>query len=244
MPKAIRKKELQLFPDGFWSRPRIDPNRKGDLSSQAIYEAVGQALSQFEQVEETLSTLFLKLTLEDGVTAHGGSMAVIRAFGAIEANSARLAVIEAAAEVYFGSYWKIPEVREQFDQVIKNVRLAAYVRNEIAHGKCLSVTAHGKNELGETTVTVSGYFLVAPSYITGRTSYGKTIDRSDPLGFTMSDYRFTAADIISFGDKFGILWTKISNYMTSMNKQNGMPKNVFSLLFPGQEMPVIKSNDD
>jgi hypothetical protein len=220
-------KQFQIFPDSYWSSPRIDLKRQGDPSVIAIFCAVGAALSCWEGVEESLSTLYLVLTdCREANTAN----AVRRSFGSIENNSTRLSVIEAAAEVYFGHAWTKASIKRSFDAIGKAVKLASYIRNEIAHGKA----AIG----GATPETPDGHaFLFAPDYITGRQlPWIKEFKADEPLSHVTSRYMYTSADINLFSNKFQELRLKIADYIGSIKRnEHGVQVNVMTLLIEEAE---------
>jgi hypothetical protein len=184
--KSSEKEAAQWFPKGYWKEPDIDPQRLGDPRPEAIYMCVGYALTRWEHVEEALNFLFVQIANNPQ-----SSNTMERAFGAIEANSLRLNVLEAAAEVYFGTFWEMQPIQEQFEQVKKNVRVAAYIRNKIAHGKCHATTLNRSLDDGTKVQKFSGYYLIAPGYVTGRRWWIPPAERplDDPLFWTRSNYR-------------------------------------------------------
>lgn len=85
-----------LFPKNHWSRPDIDPQRKGDPTPLELYMAVGAASSAWEQVEENLARLALVFSR---VTDARSLNAVRHIFGSIESSSVRLNVLSTLAAI-------------------------------------------------------------------------------------------------------------------------------------------------
>jgi hypothetical protein len=75
-----------------WDRP--EPVSIGDDKPERVYEAVGFALTTWEQLEHQMGTIFVALTA-------GTSDEATRAYGAITATKTRLELVNAAAEAFF-----------------------------------------------------------------------------------------------------------------------------------------------
>ena len=125
----LTKKDFEILPKRYWTRPTDDPAKVGDQSFENVHSAVGQALSSWEGVEERIASLFMRLSNDFDFN---GSLA--KTFGSIENSSARFKVTTAAAERCFGNYWLRNEVKWTFDSLSDNFSAASHRRNEIAHG--------------------------------------------------------------------------------------------------------------
>jgi hypothetical protein len=164
----------------YWKRP---PNRnEGDAAQEAILQAVGEALSAWEYMEEDVAIMFVALV--------GGSMSsaspIRRAFGVVNSSSTRREMILAAAEAYFGGFWDDKNVRVSFGRVLEAISWASKRRDDIAHGIAKSITLDQKP---------FGWFLFPANYNTERTKAFGTNDESDPLYFTFTDFRYTSDQI-------------------------------------------------
>lgn len=180
-----------------WSRP--NPKSIGDEDHTLIWQGVGEALSSWELVELSLSSLYAILC---GNESYIASLAVRRSFGAIEFNSGRRKAICAAAEVYFARLWSAAKV--EIDQIDSNVANASRRRDDIAHGLLTTLTAHDG---------FRGSFLMPPNYNTGRTyAFPKQTD----ISIDLWHYRFTSADLKDISSKFLKLQTWIWDYTTAI----------------------------
>jgi hypothetical protein len=185
----------------FWERP---PCRdKGDRQAEKIYEAVGFTITFWEIAEQELARIYL-LLLETS------NLAAARGYGAIESNTGRRKVIEAAAQPFFGQYWDNKKVQRSFSSLIKCVEWAAKRRDDIAHGIGMSFVINGED---------LGAFLMPPSYNTGRTTAFVENSETDVLAFTRARYRFISSDIREFGQKFQTLHQLIFQYQVLLNKR-------------------------
>jgi hypothetical protein len=188
----------------FWERPPI--RDKGDADAKQIFEAVGFAITFWEIAEQELATIY-QLLLETS------SHAAARAYGAIESNSGRRKVIEAAAEPFFGQFWNDTKVKRSFLALIDCIAWAARRRDDIAHGITMSFAIDNK-ELGA--------FLIPPNYNTGRTTAFINNPETDVLAFTRAKYRFVSADIQTLGQKFQELQRLMFQYQTLLVKREGV----------------------
>ena len=82
----------------FWDKPEREP--RGDLDADTIYRAVGAALSQWEQLESTLSEIFATLV-------ESKSQAARRAYGNIASSVGRIQALDCAAEIFFEAHQDI-----------------------------------------------------------------------------------------------------------------------------------------
>src|SRR5258706_16307581 len=119
----------EIFKDSFWARPL--PRAKGAVDCKLLYQAVGEALSQWEHVDQRLANLFAIFACTpdtDAYTRH----AVTRAYGSIIGTANRRSTIEAAAEAYFPEWIKNGEpIRKELTRILNAAGLAAKRRDEI-----------------------------------------------------------------------------------------------------------------
>ncbi len=223
-PKKRSRKDYAAFPDKTWSSPKIDPTKKGSQDQNEVFRAVGAALSAWERAEEELTNLLVKLCRISDRSADG----VFRAFGAIESNAVRRKAVEAAAEVYFGRFWSHSEIRFTLDALLDAIQNAAFIRNEIAHGKVVQFiindAALGVHDLGA--------FLCAPTYKTNhQLPYLNSTVEGDLLSiYIKSSYRYNVDDITGYITKFIMLMIKITEYSNSIDMVDGFPANVWKFL--------------
>jgi hypothetical protein len=99
---------------------------KRENSPDAVYVAVGRALSEWENLEGVLAHWFQGMLSSK-------SIAPFRAYGAIIGFQARANMLIAAAEVYFGEIER-PDLLEKFKSMVNNLKDISSIRNNIAHG--------------------------------------------------------------------------------------------------------------
>jgi hypothetical protein len=94
---ASKKPKEALFPNDYWERPL--PSTNGDLDQTDLFAAIGQALTRWEMLEESLESLCMVFS---GLADDAENIAAFRRlFGSIESSSGRRSAIVSAAEVYF-----------------------------------------------------------------------------------------------------------------------------------------------
>jgi hypothetical protein len=212
-PKPERK---SIFTEAYWRRP--EPKDMGDPNPDMIAQAVGFALSKWEETDQAMALLFMLMT--ECPTAQSYN-AVRRAYGSIESNSGRRGAVEAAAEVYFGPYWANKYVKASLTDITTVVGLASKRRDDIAHGIIWGkIILDGKNYRS---------FLMPPEYNTGRT-HAFWPDTPDPLRLMRAKYRYTASDIAACQNKFRDLRNEIIEYTQLIKREDGR--------FPALEMAL------
>jgi hypothetical protein len=113
-----------------WDIPSPLP-QKGARTPEAVFEAVGRALSHWELVEQALALLFIFLT----TGRHKDRMdPSIRAYGSIVGVKARIAMVRAAAESWFERFPDCP-FSENCKEVLRKCERWSSRRNDIAHGR-------------------------------------------------------------------------------------------------------------
>jgi hypothetical protein len=146
-------------PGHYWAEParRIE----GDSGPDAIYLAVGKALTQWESLENDFAQLFGLLVAN---RARGGAtrFAAQRAYGVIASAGGRREALEAAGEVFFTFLGATEEERLDFDLLLKHLPLATTKRNYIAHGIVLKATFPISALLAGNNP--GGYFIEPPEY--------------------------------------------------------------------------------
>jgi len=224
-----------VLDEGFWTRPKPDPARRGDAEQKAIFCAVGEALSEWEGVEEKLGRLFTVLAR---ATRGDAELIVFRAFGAIETTTGRLNALRSAAEMYFHVHWERSEITREFNRLGDAIVRASHRRNEIAHGKTkifrgfTHVGVNGSGPLYDD----KGIFLVPAAYKVMHNDFVMNIDVDNPRALFQTRYFFTSADIHVFADKFKQLAAAVKDYTSSIAPhENGLPMSVHLLLEAGRQ---------
>jgi hypothetical protein len=115
-----------------WDIPNAPSPEAADESITTVYAAVGEALSAWERLEESLAQLFSIF-----IGLHSGSIAAERAYGSVTSFISRKGMIEQAAEVYFRDH---PNAESQalFDDILELAEGFSARRNDIAHAKATS----------------------------------------------------------------------------------------------------------
>jgi len=125
------------------SDPRDWPKR-GDGSKRITYAAVGEALSEWAEIEIAMTRIFF--TFLDGKGGYGS--VAIRAFGSVRTFEGRLEMIKSSSEVYFeiekdrflrcdpplSEKW-VANAEAEFKGICSDLKLFVSRRNEIAHGQ-------------------------------------------------------------------------------------------------------------
>src|SRR5262249_41735677 len=138
MARNYEPEKIPACTKGYWERP--PDQHKGDATQEAILQAVGEALTAWETMEEEVGIMFVALV--------GGSMSsaspIRRAFGVVNSSSTRRQMILAAAEAYFGGSWDDKNVRVSFSRVLEAISWASRRRDDIAHGIAKRITLDQK----------------------------------------------------------------------------------------------------
>jgi hypothetical protein len=156
-----------------WDRPPWPI--QGEEECEPIYLAVGRALSQWADVEECISDLFVFFV---GQEEEPRSPA-IRAYTSIDGVKNRIAMVRSAAEAWLELFPDCP-LRESIFEALRSCQEWSFRRNEIAHGATdLPVDTPGAT-----------WFLY-PGYLTKR----RRTSRND------AEFRYTADQIqnIAYG---------------------------------------------
>jgi hypothetical protein len=194
-----------------WDRRETRPT--GDDDPDALYLAVGKAMSAWNKVELSLAYLFGVF-----VNAHGGMEVAARAFGAVATTSGKLDMLKAAAEVFIGREEADgkPSIASEAapDKTIINLKadLKLHIdtvwkgfgerRNDIAHG---AVLAHGP---ASDIRAMKGRWYLVPSHIDPK----KWERRGDPK------FCYTAADVDFYVEQFNSLTGPIIKLTTSVSE--------------------------
>jgi hypothetical protein len=169
------------------------PSPTGDESEEAMFVAVGRALSNWEHLEEDLADLFSFLVGSQELVHDAGDPAS-RVYGVVPTFNIRADMLDAAANVFFMNNPSAMLQREYKDSIAQCRRYAAR-RNEIAHG-----TSEFQGD--------RSYFLV-PGYYNLR----KNIDDGTPR------YRYCSTEIQYYAERFAELASRIQKLFSDLPKE-------------------------
>lgn len=168
-----------------------DPAEKtaGDEDPDSLYILVGRCLSQWESIENIFSTAFQCFL-------HSDTSAAKRAYGSIVSAGGRRDALRAAAEVFFTEWVLIPELeKKRFLSLLNHFGTASGRRNNIAHGIV-------KRPTWDNSI---GWFLFPAEYNSGKNDAFLQFDEANLWSLISAQYRYTAADLAHFYDRFGQL---------------------------------------
>jgi hypothetical protein len=203
--------EILIFGKRYWDRP--EPKAKGASEPKVIYQAVGEALSQWETVDQDLSDLFLVFVSEPDsskFTVH----ALRRAYGSIISTAGRRTTIRMAADVYFPP-WRTNN-KDELDglkNILKVGSWAAELRDDLAHGVGVENIERRIRENGPETLQTGqfGSFLMPPEYNSGRT-LTHSQDGDHPADIWKARYCYNDDDINNIKWKFYHFGVEIRKY--------------------------------
>jgi hypothetical protein len=182
-----------------------DPSPHGDSDENAIFNAVGHALTEWEHVETACARLFAVL-----VSAHQRRTyyaPAVRAYGSINSFKSRADMLSAAAMAYFSRRKAKRTVFEaRFNEALKLYRGFSDRRNDIAHGCLQRVFLTEKAGKGRRPRAVGFYLL--PSFY-------------NPRKFKMDEsfaYRYTSSDLIYYRQEFMKLQIQISGLREDLQR--------------------------
>jgi hypothetical protein len=172
------------------------PAKHGDSDENAIFNAVGRALTEWEQVETECARLFaIFVSAHQQRTYHAPA---VRAYGCIISFKSRAEMLRMAGTAYFD---KRKTKKDSFERGFKNIikEYSAYSdrRNEIAHGCVKSVFVTEKNNKRGHRRGAIGLYLL-PSF------YNPKKFRDE--AFT---YQYTSSDVIHYAQEFTKLHLRI-----------------------------------
>jgi hypothetical protein len=148
----------------------LPPPRKGDQKKDKLYAAVGDALTQWEKLEEKLAEIFSVLV--GAAEMAPGRGPAISAYGSVGNFSIRAKLLGAAAEAVFRQYPREPKIKNGFNNLMRKCNEFVARRNDIAHGKCEFVAGRG-------------YFLLPAFYNTKK----HQPDRPIPFSWSSKEIR-------------------------------------------------------
>ena len=174
----------------------------GDISDDAIFTAVGVALSQWEYFEGYLGEIYAFL-----IGSALQTTPAMRSYGAISSFSSRVDMIKAAAAAYFTTNNKEPS--EELKILLERAKSFSLRRNDIAHGIVQPFT-HPSGLQPRT------YALLPSRHATRRRriEYNLEVSRFD----SVHEYAYTSNEIKYFGSCFSSLANEATSVWVSLLK--------------------------
>lgn len=192
--------------------------KKGDASDSVTYEAVGRALSKWEDYESVLARFFSSLIGSASFTA------TMRAYGTVLTYRGHADMVEAAAEAFFLAH-RAPRVQADFASFMNRAGQFAARRNEIAHGRV--------GKFLTPTRKVDGWCLYPSYFNTKKYELVSTRRRKIVRHLYTREhvrkpkYLYTSVEINAFATAFGDLandgrklWDRVSDlYLTPLARR-------------------------
>jgi hypothetical protein len=183
-----RKSQQELKPS---SRRPVSP--VGDSQEDMIFSAVGQALTEWEQLENACAQLFAVLVSTSHKRAYLAP--AIRAYGTITSAATRKEMLVNAGEAYFASRpTKAQTFKVEFNQLMQAYIDFASRRNDIAHGLVQRVFLTKRG----TRPAAIGIYLT-PSFYSARHF------KNEQLA-----YLYTSGDLVFYRQEFTKLMLRVS----------------------------------
>ncbi|KQN01937.1 hypothetical protein ASE82_11690 [Sphingomonas sp. Leaf230] len=204
LPEVLRDHNLT------WIRPARAT--VGDDNPDAIYAAVGKALSSWEYVEIALTWLFHAVAEADG-------WGTTPAFGLIFNSERKRDLLKSVASEYFGDK-NTPELAKDVYELLTNYKVAADRRNDIAHAVAVIVVKEGEHGVNE------GWYLTPPEH-----ALKKLIPdlREPKFG---SSYAWTGQQVSELAANFLLLARTIDSVATELDPEQKSRRLTVSVL-PG-----------
>jgi len=211
-------------PNDYWTVPT--PLEQGDATDFGLFIGVGIALSEWENLEQNMADLFAWLV-------ESKSQAAARAYGF--SISGKLEFIEGASEIFFERNGVSEVHKKEFKVLMEHKKRAAKFRNEIAHGRVIGLGVNGQN---------FGKFLISPDYNSRKALPPfRQVAPDNPLSFFVSKYRYVAAQITGFAERFIALRDIAAEYKVLLaNTYANEAWNVQKQL-PPQPQPILPSDN-
>jgi hypothetical protein len=172
-----------------WDLPAPEP--KGDDNDVAIYHAVGVACTEFEMLQNHLTTLFCRLVRLD-------SLAIRRAYGTLESVPNKTQMARYAAMVTLEGH---KELLGRTETLLTEVENFSHRRNDIVHAEVSWLMVED---------VAKGVYLMPGDHVTKKTSLA-------PKEGEWWNYRLTAAQVIALSKEFRRVGTAVQVLATDIN---------------------------
>lgn len=190
-----------------------DPSSRGDVEENAIFNAVGRALTEWENTENECARIFAVLvSAHQRRTYHAPAM---RAYGSVVSFKSRSEMLRLAAEAYFSKRnTKRAAFSARLDDLLGEYNEYSNRRNEIAHGCVKRVFLTKRKTKRGYRHPALGFYLV-PSFYNPKKFKNET--------FT---YRYTSSDIIYYKQEFTKLHLRLSALADDMQPKKKPRRHV------------------
>jgi hypothetical protein len=183
-----------------WDATPFPP--KGDETSKVTFQAVGEALSQWEHFEGYLSLIYANLVGTGDTTEPA-----VLSYGTVVSFKGRADMIRAAANGFF--FRKPDEIlQEELKAILKLADNFSPRRNEIAHGIVQPYVPDGAR-------AVDGFALVPAYYATNKRVLGTADAGIAPLRMKPK-YAYTSAEIKYFKHHFSHLTDRATQLLPKL----------------------------
>lgn len=166
--------------------------QSGESKPDPIYLAIGYSLSTWEFLEEALASLFAFL-VGKGRT-YPETSAAMRAYGSIVSFNSRAEMIGAAAKGFFQEH-EIKDQEPEFREILKKCNGWAARRNDIAHGRVVSLAPSDE------------YYLIPALYNS----------RKHPADDDSPAFLYSAAQIRQFQQQFDVLHGDLATFLRHLH---------------------------
>jgi hypothetical protein len=159
----------------------------GDANEDALYAAIGRALSEWERYDGMLSFLYSSFV----TVTPKLFLAARRSYSAVRTFEGRMEMLRAASQAYFSEYPNNAH-QDEWKLILRNSMTYCERRNEIAHG---AVDHYRPEPPKEPDDRLAGTYALFPSYATFRT---RELDGTPT-------YCYATPDLEYFGQEFAKL---------------------------------------
>jgi hypothetical protein len=173
--------------------------RWADRDPKELFAAIGEALTEWENVEAALASLFA-VFVSARKNASFWSPA-IQAYGSIASFKSRCDMIRIAADAYFSTRKSITDTKKHFKELLDLAGNYSARRNEIAHGKVSEVFWYDKRKRAKS----HGFYLL-PSLFNPRKNKKAT-------GMV---YYYVSGDLIHYRQEFTKLYLRLEGFRRAL----------------------------
>jgi len=202
--------EIPDISSDYWESP--SPSDRGETGSEVLYTAIGEFLSAYESIENTLAQLFLIFIGND----FWASLDVIKSYGTHTSVHKRISDINLASRLY--SSTRNIET-EPLELLLRHVKKAAEVRAVIAHGQVMQISIGPDN--------TSWFFTPTWYNSKHQERFDKewwsnlpTLSEKDPFAVFGFKFRYTASDINHYRSLILHIRTQLGFYLSYLLKED------------------------
>jgi hypothetical protein len=197
--KASKSQKLIQPPQSWEIRP-IAP--RGDIDAKDIFAAVGEALTEWENVESSLAAIFAVL-----VSARGRSTfwaPAVQAYGSVISFKGRSDMIRMAAVSYFRKRKAKQSLRDRLQKLLAESLRFSERRNEIAHGQVTMINDY----YSKAGLKPRGYYLFPSLYNPKKFKYGG-----------IATFTYMSSDLIHYRQEFTKLHLRLEEFRHELAKR-------------------------